>query len=188
MSTKSTLLALAAAALLLAGARTGADDKKAQFTDAPGPMHQQLAKRVGDYTTTTRFTPKPGAEARESTGSAHITTVLDGRFLSEETKGEQFGMPYAALKLYGYNNGAERYEATWMYTGSTAIMTLTGASKDEGKTVEYSATFALPKGATMNLTVTVRQIDEDKFVTELATKEADGKKGPTLETTYTRKK
>ncbi len=53
----------------------------------PGPAHKQLAKRAGEYTTVTRFTAQPSATPVDSTGTAKISVILDGRFLLEEDAG-----------------------------------------------------------------------------------------------------
>src|ERR1700685_299436 len=71
--------------------------------DHPGPEHAALAKMAGEYPTTMRFRPTADGPAQESTGSAKFTSVLDGRFLLEESGGEQFSRHFHARKLYGYN-------------------------------------------------------------------------------------
>src|SRR5262245_11360 len=66
----------------------------AMQADAPGPAHQLLAKRAGEYTTVLRFWMAPGAQPAESSGTATITVTLEGRFLREEDSGTMMGMPY----------------------------------------------------------------------------------------------
>jgi Protein of unknown function (DUF1579) len=158
------------------------------FADNPGPEHEALAKLAGEYTTVTRFRPTAGQAAQESKGSAKFTSVLDGRFILEESTGEQFGKQFKARKIYGYNNAAKRYESAWVYTASTAIMTLQGTSPDGGKTIRLNATVAQANDAQMNLIVTLKRINDDSFTVELGSTTPDGTAGPTLETTYTRKK
>jgi hypothetical protein len=114
--------------------------------------------------------------------------TLHGRFLLEENTGTQFGQPYKGVRLVGYNNATKQYEASWTYSLSTAIMTMTGTGKDEGKIIEWTAHFMNEKGAKQSLFVTTRQFDEDHVVVELFGKTPDGEKGPAVETTYTRKK
>jgi hypothetical protein len=155
--------------------------------DNPGPEHEALAKLAGEYTTVMRFRPKAGEAAQESKGSAKFTSVLDGRFILEESTGEQFGKHFKGRKIYGYNNAAKRYESAWVYTASTAIMTLHGTSPDGGKTIRLNATVA-QGNAQMNLVVTMKRINDDSFTVELGSMTPDGTAGPTLETTYTRKK
>ncbi|MGB6876416.1 MAG: DUF1579 family protein [Candidatus Acidiferrales bacterium] len=152
----------------------------------PGPIHAELMKRAGDYTTTATFSA-PGAEPQQSAGTAKLKSILGGRFLEEENSGDSFGQPYSGLRLYGYNNGSKQYEAIWIYNGSTAFLVLDGASDDNGKTVRYSGAFLGPGGARQNLRVTIAQQDADHFVVRLLG-EGPGDATSTLETTYTRVK
>jgi hypothetical protein len=160
----------------------------AQENDEPGAIHKRLAKLAGEYTTVTRFRPQPDADAQESKGKARITSVLGGRFLSEENSGTMLGQPFTGMRLIGYNNGTGKYEATWTYTGSTAQMRLVGTSKDDGKTIQWTATVDTGKGGKMTLYVVTKHMDDDHFSYELYTKMEHGKKGASFETTYTRKK
>jgi hypothetical protein len=181
-----------AAGLLLTAAAGLAEEKKdkAQAPDAdqPGPEHRQLARLAGEYTTVSKFRLKSDDAPMESKGTAKLTSVLDGRFLLEENTGTQFGQLYKGVRLVGYNNATKQYEASWSYSLSTAIMTMTGTGKDEGKIIEWTAHFMNEKGARQSLYVVTRQLDGDHFVVELFGKTTEGEKGPAVETTYTRKK
>ncbi len=91
---KKNLLRIAVASLLAAGSGSavwaiGRDaGTSGQMQSAtPGPAHKQLAKRAGEYTTVTRFTAQPSATPVDSTGTAKISMILDGRFLLEEDAG-----------------------------------------------------------------------------------------------------
>lgn len=150
----------------------------------PGPIHAQLMKRAGKYTTTMTFST-PGVEPQESTGTATLKPILGGRFLEEENSGESVGQPTAGLRLYGYNNGSKQYEAIWIYTGSTAFLVLDGSSDDNGKTVRYGGAFLGPDGSKQTLRVIVEQQDADHFVVRLLGEEPGGAMS-TLATTYAR--
>ena len=154
----------------------------------PGPVHKQLAKRIGEYTTVTRFSMQPGAPATESKGTSKFTAILDGRFLLEEDAGIFMGQQTKSTKIWGYDNAAKQYESVWMYTGSTGIMKLTGSSADSGKTVNFVAVFNDDSGVKQTFDASTRQVDDDHFVVGLYAKGPDGSRGPTFETTYTRKK
>jgi len=192
MNALLSLFAIAAAMLILAPAAVRSDDanakQEAMSADKPGPIHKEMARRAGEYETVSRFWMKPGGEAVESKGTAKITPVVEGRFLLEESTGTQFSQPFKALRLTGYNNLTKEYESTWTYSMATGMMHLTGTSKDDGKTIEWTASYTNDKGAKQNLYVTTSHLDDDHFVVELVAKTPDGNKGPTLETTYTRKK
>lgn len=192
MSCRIWLAALLTAALALPAAAWAAKQKETRTAEhpsaEPGEIHKAMAKMAGSYTTTSKFWIKPGDKPMESEGVAKLTSILGGRFLRETASGTMLGKPYQSLKLWGYNSDAGHFESTWIYTGSTAQMTLVGNSKDDGKTVDWTATVLGKKDAKMTLSVQTRLIDDDHFVVELSMKTPDGKKGPTMETTYTRKK
>ena len=180
------------AGLLLATTLASAQENKGNAARAqaamPGPIHKEMAKRAGEYTTHSKFSFKPGAPAQESDGSSKLTMILDGRFLQDEHTGTLLGMPATSLHLYGYNNATQKYEAVWMYTGATGFMTMSGKRSDDGKTINYAASYDGEDGKKVNLDMVVRNIDDDHFSVSLIAKAPDGGQGPTLETTYSRKK
>jgi len=203
MKLRQTLLRIAATLVILAiGAAANAQSAQnppqpsQQDQDAaqqaliaaatPGPAHAQLMKRAGEYTTVTTLYAT-GAEPQQSTGTATLKSILDGRFLQETNSGDSLGQPYSGLRLYGYNNGSKQYEAVWIYTGSTAFLVLDGSTDDNGKTVRYSGAFLGPNGARQTLRVTITQTDDDHFVVKLLG-EGPGNAMSTLETVYTRVK
>ena len=176
---------LIVAVLVLATAAANAQETEMSAAN-PGPAHQQLSKRIGNYQTVTKFTMQPGGSATESSGTAKITGALGGRFLLEENSGTFMGQAIAGLRLMGYNSATKQYEACWTYTMSTAILTLAGISSDNGKTVNLKGSFVGEGGVSQTLKVVTRQLDADHFVVDLIGSTADGKDGPVLSTTYTR--
>ena len=154
----------------------------------PGAAHKQLAKRAGEYTTVTRFTAQPGAAPVDSNGAAKFTVILDGRFLLEEDTGLFMGQETKSMRLWGYDNATKEYVSVWAYTGATGLMNLTGTSKDDGKTVNFAASFNDDSGAKQVFEVATRQLDDNHFVIGLYAKNPDGSRGPAFETTFTRKK
>ncbi len=154
----------------------------------PGPAHQQLARRTGEYSTATKFWVQPGAAPLESAGTAKLSMILGGRFLSEEDSGTFAGHPTSGMRLYGYNNGPKKYESVWVWTSATGILTLSGSSTDEGRTVNYIGSYDDASGSRQLLLVTVRQIDDDHFITRIRGADPEAPHYAVLETTYTRKK
>jgi hypothetical protein len=183
---------IAVAGLLLASVAAMSQEEsnknKAPATEKLSPEHEELARFAGDYSTVSKFWMKPGDEPLASKGTARITSVVGGRFLMEENTGTQFGKPFQGLRLVGYNRGTKQYQASWTYSMSTAIMCLTGNSKGHGKPIEWTGSFTDEKGEKHTLHVITRKIDADQFVVQLVGRTADGQNGPTLETTYFRKK
>lgn len=186
--TKLTLLLFASlACVVLAAVRQ--DDHDEHAPEQPVAQNTRLAKLAGDYTWTSVFDTDDGSPPMNSTGTARFTSILGGRFLQHEESGGMAGMPFEALKLYGYNSSAGRYEALWLYTGSTAMMTMKGASKDGGKTVKFDASYVTDaSGATMEFEIELAEIDANRFSIQLAFKAPPGAPSAKLKATYTRKR
>lgn len=160
-------------------------DEHSGHNQAPQPLgaeHKQLAKYVGDWTYGSTMT-MAGAPPMESTGTAKITTVLGGRFLLEENKGEMMGQPVESRHYTGYNTDTKKYEANWTWTMNTSMMNMTGTSSDGGKTIVSSAVVDGPEK--MNLKITHTFIDDDHFTMEMT---SEGPDGGSMVTKYTRKK
>jgi hypothetical protein len=191
MNANWRLSAAAMIGILISAGDATSQDKKDDGAGAnpamPGPIHKEMARRAGEYTAVSKMSI-PNGPTQEAKGTAKITSILGGRFLQEEFSGTMLGQPFTSIHLNGYNAGTKQFEATWMYTGSTAMMTMTGTSPDGGKTIKFVASYVNPKGDKETMEITQRQVDDDHFITELIGRNPDGTKGATMETTYTRKK
>jgi len=161
-----------------------------QTADAtkPGSEQEFLAKRAGEYARTIKFVAQPNADANASSGTSKISVVLGGRFIVEENNDTVFGRPVSGTRIYGFNNTAKQYEAVWMYTGSTAMIFLTGTSSDGGKSIDLTGATQNLRGEKVPLHAVIRQVDDSQFVVTLMSTGADGKEAAFQETTYTRKK
>ncbi len=60
----------------------------------PGEPHKIFAGLAGSWTTTTKEWMEPGKPPTESTGTAEMKMLLDGRFLYQEFTGNMMGQPY----------------------------------------------------------------------------------------------
>lgn len=184
-------IALATAAPVLVSFARSADDKQrsTHMDESPSAEIARMAKFAGDYAITITASLGEGKQL-VSKGRATLTPILGGRFVEQRDTGEMFGAPFEALHLWGFNAAAKRYEATWVYTGSTALMSLTGASHDDGQHVTFDATYATGGATSPLFTITYEEIDAQSFKLTLAAKE--GQTGPgagtTLEKLYKRVK
>jgi hypothetical protein len=143
-------------------------------------------KRAGTYEITSTFT-MPGMPGPETKGTATLKSACDGKFLFEENAGTMMGSPFTGMRLLGFNNGTQEYEATWVYSESTAFLNLRGKSEDGGKTVKMKGD-VVEAGETMTLHVHYSFESDDKFVVKLFGGDPSAKDTPVLEETYTRKK
>ena len=120
------------------------DDKAAQPMDpqaamelykklaTPGEPHKLLASLAGNWTTKTKEWMEPGKPPMESTGSAEMKMLLDGRFLQQEYSGQMMGQPFSGLEIIGYDNLRKRYVTTWMSTMGTGTFIMEGTASDDG--------------------------------------------------------
>jgi hypothetical protein len=154
----------------------------------PGAVHQQLAKMVGEWTTSTAMKGAGMPPMDPTKGTSKIASTLGGRFFTEDQDGDMMGEPFTSAKMLGYNNGTKKYEAVWTYTGSTGMMTMTGTSKDDGKTITFDASHEEAPGKIEKMTITIKVISDDSFVVSLSSVGGAPEEQMTMETTYTRKK
>lgn len=152
----------------------------------PGEIHRAMAARVGDFTTVTRFRTAPDAAPQESSGTARITSIMDGRFLLEEGSGAQGGQTVTTWRLWGLNNGSQRYESVWVWNLSTGLLNLSGTSTDGGRTIDWTGSYDDATGQSRALQGRTRQPDADHFTIELFGPGPDGKPFTVVETEYTR--
>lgn len=145
----------------------------------PGPVHERLARRVGKYKTAIRYKSKAPTGDLVSDGAATLRMTLDGRFLIDENSGVLMGRNFSGLRMTGYNNATGRYEAAWADTNATGLVQLLGTSKDDGKTVEYTAKLETADGP-LEFKAIDRQVDDDSFVITILSG------GSVLDVTYTR--
>lgn len=151
----------------------------------PGPEHARLCKLAGDWTVTTTFRLGDAAP-QEFRGKARATAILGGRFVQFDETGDEFGQAVARQKVFGFNTAARRYESTWRYTGSTAVMNLTGAAADGGKTIAGDAVFAGERGEAQAFTWDLREVGADTFSSTLVAAAGEGKPKATFTAVYER--
>lgn len=150
----------------------------------PGPPHEALARLAGTYTTHTKYVWAPGKPPEESRGTAKLSMILDGRFLIEEDRGQIQDSPSSGFRIYGYNNGTKRYEAMWVYTMSSALLTMSGQAAADGRSIDFAASFEESPGKHKKLFVNWRTVSDDEFVIALS---GETPEDPRVETTYRRR-
>jgi hypothetical protein len=151
----------------------------------PVKQHAELQKLAGEYTTLSRLAVGD-MDPLESTGTAKVSAMLDGRFVALEETGETMGLPTRSFKLFGFNSETKKYESVWTYTRSTAMMTLAGPGDEEAKSFTLEGGYDEADGRSL-YRVTFKRTGEGTFVLTMAALASDNSAVATLETTYTRK-
>ncbi len=96
------------------------------------------------------------------------------------------GHPVKGHRVMGYNNRSGRFEATWLYTYSTATLFLKGETEDLGRTINLAGAFEASPGQTLPIKARISHIDEDHFKVEVLSATPEGIEYAILETTYSR--
>lgn len=155
-----------------------------------GAEHAALFKAVGDWDVQSSMWMEPNTPAMTSKGTASFTQILDGKWMRQDFHGEMMGQPYTGLGVSGYDTVAKKYVATWFDNGSTGFMTMTGESKDGGKTITYSSElpFCPMTGGSMAMRHVLVYESADKLTYTMYNTPKGGSESKGMELIYTRKK
>jgi Protein of unknown function (DUF1579) len=154
----------------------------------PGPMHQMLAKGVGEWTADVKMWMEPGKPPTESSGTGEIKSILGGRYFAGTYNGTFNGMTMTGQEITGYDNAKKKFFNTWIDNFGTGIMHLEGTYDERTKTYSYSGTEVDPmSGNDVPVRETIQIVNNDHHHMEMfMTKE--GQEFKTMEIDYTRKK
>ncbi|MGJ0483547.1 MAG: DUF1579 domain-containing protein [Methylomicrobium sp.] len=153
----------------------------------PGEQHKQLASLAGSWTTRTKEWMEPNKPPMESTGSAEMKMLLDGRFLQQEVTGQMMGQPFSGIEITAYDNLLKRYVTTWMSTMGTGIFTMEGTASADGKTITLKGQHAEPGGGYMKHRAIWKIMDSNNQTFDMYGAHHGGKEWKVMEITYTRK-
>lgn len=116
-----------------------------QKAATPGEPHKLFATLAGSWTTQTKEWMEPGKPPSESTGSADMKMLLDGRFLYQEYNSQMMGQPFSGVGIDGYDNITKKYVTAWIDTMGTGIFFMEGTASPDGKTSTTDGPFAETK-------------------------------------------
>lgn len=196
---KKVLVALAMVGLgaaVIAGlsvAGEGEEEKSAEQTSmeqymeaiAPGPHHEALNKRVGEWTATMKHFGA-GAEPMVSTAKCKYELVLGGRFLTQQMEGEIMGQPFVGMGFYGFDKTSGNHTSYWVDSMGTQSVYAAGECSDHCMMETYKFTTADPMSGNVKEIKTVTLIkSDDEHVFEWYEKSEAGLV-KTMEIVYTR--
>ena len=153
----------------------------------PGEPHKLFASLAGSWTTKTKEWMESGKPPTESTGSAEMKMLLDGRFLYQEFTGQMMGQPFSGIGIDAYDNLRKRYVTAWMDTMGTGIFTMEGTASADGKTITLKGQHAEPGGGHMTHRAIWRIVDSNTQTFDMYGTHHGGKEMKMMEITYTRK-
>lgn len=168
-ATIATFLCLAAAPL--AGQQETGEAEPAEMAammeaymqaGTPGPPHELLARTAGTWDVTVKMYMGPEPTVSEATSTTEV--LMGGRWVRETVEGAFMGQPFHGVGVTGYNNTAERYEATWYDNTSTTLYFYTGEASEDGKRLTFTGEFEDPAtGATVRQKTTLEFVSDDEM-------------------------
>ncbi len=153
----------------------------------PGEPHKLFAGLAGSWTTTTKEWMEPGKPPTESTGTADMKMLLDGRFLYQEYTGQMMGQPYSGVGIDAYDNMTKKYVTAWMDSMGTGIFLMEGTASADGKTITLKGSHPEPGGGKMTHRAVWKIVDDNNQTFDMYGTHHGGKEMKVLEIIYTRK-
>ena len=154
----------------------------------PGPEHQKLAKLAGKWKLQVTSWFAPGAPPQKSDGTAEFKTILGGRYVQQEVKGEMGGQPFEGMGIMGFDNVTKERFATWTDSMSTGLMVMRGKCPADAKKCTTKGRMSdAVAGKEVPFSETTTMTDDDHFKFELRGPGPDGKQFKMLEIVYTRR-
>lgn len=153
----------------------------------PGEPHKLFASLTGSWTTTTKEWMEPGKPPTESTGTADLKMLLDGRFLYQEFTSQMMGQPFSGIGIDGYDNLRKKYVTTWIDTMGTGFFTMEGTASADGKTITLKGQHAEPGGGQMTHRAVWKIADSNTQTFDMYGTHQGGKEMKMLEIAYSRK-
>lgn len=175
------LLRLAA---LLAVAVAFASAASAQMPPVPGPEHEVLKKDVGTWDFTMEMTV-PGMGPLTMSGT-ETNTLLAGRWLVAETKGEVMGMTFEGRGMSGWDPDKKAYVGVWADSMSTSFNQSESTYDEKTNTLKGSTETANPAGGRSKSRTEATWPTADTRVVRIWGPDAGAE--PTMKITYTKRK
>ena len=134
----------------------------------PGPMHEMLAKSVGDWKTITRFWMDPAGEPTETEGTGKTEMILGGRYQKSTHKSSMMGMETEGLFIMGYDNATQEFTATWIDNIGTGTAVAKGRYDESTNSINLNGAMVDPMSKQeMNFREVLKFLDDDHQLLEM---------------------
>ena len=153
----------------------------------PGEPHKLFSSLAGNWTTTSKEWMEPGKPPTESTGTAEMKMLLDGRFLYQEYNAQMMGQPFTGIGIDAYDNMTKKYVTAWMDSMGTGIFIMEGTASADGKTITLKGSHPEPDGGKMTHRAVWKIVDNNHQTFDMYGAHKGGKETKMLEIVYTRK-
>lgn len=150
----------------------------------PGENHKYLEYFVGEWDSTSKMWPKPGAEPMVEKQVVKSKMFFGGRYLKSHIKGPMMGMPSEGMMITAYDNFKKKFISIWLDSQGTGIFQASGALDTSGKVRTETAVWDdIMTGGKANYKLVTKIIDKNTYVFEMYHNNFKS-----MEMTYKRKK
>lgn len=153
----------------------------------PGEPHKLFASLAGSWTTSSKEWMEPGKPPTESSGTAELRMLLDGRFLYQELNSQMMGQPFSGIGIDAYDNMSKKYVTAWMDSMGTGIFMMEGTASPDGKTITLKGSHPEPGGGKMTHRAVWKIVDNNTQTFDMYGAHKGAKETKMLEIIYTRK-
>lgn len=110
----------------------------------PGPMHEMLAKSVGEWKTINKFWMDPAGEPMIVEGTGKTEMILGGRYQKSTHKSTMMGMETEGISITGYDNATQEFTAIWIDNIGTGTAMTKGGYDESTNSILMKGTMVDP--------------------------------------------
>jgi len=134
----------------------------------PGPMHEMMAKNVGDWKTIDKFWMSPDGEPMVTEGTSKTEMILGGRYQKSTHTSSMMGMPTEGINIMGYDNATQEFTSVWIDNVGTGTSIAKGKYDENTKSLTMEGTMVDPMSKQeMNFREVLKFLDNDHHLLEM---------------------
>ena len=134
----------------------------------PGPMHEMLAKSVGDWKTVSKFWMDPAGDPMLVEGTGKTEMILGGRYQQMTHLSTMMGMQTEGISTIGYDNATEEFTMTWIDNVGTDTAIAKGKYDEITNSIIMNGTMVDPMSKQeMNIKQVLKFLDNDHQLLEM---------------------
>ena len=152
----------------------------------PGPMHEMLAKSVGDWKTVSKFWMDPAGDPMIVEGTGKTEMILGGRYQKMTHRSAMMGMQTEGISTIGYDNATEEFTMTWIDNIGTGTAIAKGKYNENTNSIIMNGTMVDPMSKQeMNIKQVLKFLDNDHQLLEMYL-DYNGQEFKSMEIEFTR--
>jgi Protein of unknown function (DUF1579) len=134
----------------------------------PGPMHEMMARSVGEWKSINTFWMDPAGDPMVNEGTVKFEMILGGRYMKSTHNGKVMGMPFTGMMLQAFDNATKEFIAIWIDNLGTGMSVSKGTYDESTRTLNSTGTMVDPmSGKELKYRQTVQLIDDNHQVVEM---------------------